>query len=125
MGTKERDTILIIDDDNRNIFALQLILKSRKLKCISALSAKEGLVLLQNNDEVGLVFMDMMMPEMDGYEAIKVVKESADYPKVPVIAVTAQAMEGDREKCIAAGADDYIVKPIQVNDLMDVISKWL
>lgn len=125
MADKKRGVILIIDDDSRNIFALNLTLKAKGYPSITATSAEEGLELLKNNDDIELILMDMMMPEMDGYEAIKAIQSLELNRKVPVIAVTAQAMSGDREKCIAAGAADYISKPINVDILMDVIKKWL
>lgn len=118
-------TILIIDDDSRNIFALQLTLKARKYNYISCLSAVEGLHMLQTDPAIGLVLMDMMMPEMDGYETIRKIRSSGMYAAVPVIAVTANAMNGDKEKCLEAGADEYIAKPIDVDKLVAVIEKWL
>ncbi|MCH5598260.1 response regulator [Niabella ginsengisoli] len=117
--------ILIIDDDSRNIFALQLTLKARKYQFISCLSSAEGLQVLQQNPSIGLVLMDMMMAEMDGYEAIRIIRSSDQYPNVPIIAVTANAMSGDREKCMEAGANGYISKPIDVDRLLDMIEKWL
>ncbi|NGM66201.1 response regulator [Sphingobacterium sp. SGR-19] len=122
---KTQKVILLIDDDNRNIFALQLTLKARKFKFVSTQSAMDGLQLLQSNPEIGLVLLDMMMPEMDGYEAIKKIRSSDIYGSVPIVAVTANAMSGDKEKCLAAGADDYIAKPIDVDRLMKVIEKLL
>ncbi|GAB3432536.1 response regulator [Niabella aquatica] len=118
-------TILIIDDDSRNIFALQLTLKARNYNYISCQSAWEGLQLLQNDPGIGLVLMDMMMPEMDGYETIRKIRSSGRYAAIPVIAVTANAMNGDKEKCLEAGADEYIAKPIDVDKLVAVIEKWL
>lgn len=125
MTMKTQKIILLIDDDNRNIFALQLTLKARKYKFVSTQSAMDGLQLLQSNPEIGLVLLDMMMPEMDGYEAIKQIRSSDIYGSVPIVAVTANAMSGDKEKCLAAGADDYIAKPIDVDRLMKVIEKLL
>lgn len=125
MTMNTQKVILIIDDDSRNIFALQLTLKARRYKFLSAQNALEGLQLLQSNSEIGLVLLDMMMPEMDGYEAIKQIRGSGVYGRVPIVAVTANAMSGDREKCLAAGADDYIAKPIDVDKLMKVIEELL
>ncbi|MEO8794157.1 MAG: response regulator, partial [Daejeonella sp.] len=88
--------ILIIDDDSRNIFALKAVLKAKGFTCLSAVSAKEGMDLMQSDDEIKLVLMDMMMPEMDGYEAMRAIKDIEAIAGVPVIAVTAQAMVGDR-----------------------------
>ncbi|SFS48779.1 response regulator [Sphingobacterium wenxiniae] len=125
MTTVKRDVILIIDDDNRNTFALQLTLKAKGYKFISSSSAEEGLTILSSRPDIGLILMDMMMPEMDGYQALKIIQSSALYPNIPVISVTAQAMSGDREKCLQAGAADYIAKPIDVDILMNVLKKWM
>jgi len=116
-------TILIIDDDARNIFALKATLASRGFKCLSAQSAPEGLHLLRQQG-IKIVLMDMMMPEMDGYEALQLIRSNDEMKGIPVIAVTAQAMVGDREKCLQAGADDYISKPIDVDDLMNKLEKY-
>lgn len=124
MATNPRK-ILIVDDDSRNIFALQLTLKARKLSYMSCTSAAEGLQVLKTNDNIGLVLMDMMMAEMDGYETIRVIRASESNPNVPIIAVTANAMAGDREKCLEAGANGYISKPINVDQLLNMIQKWL
>ena len=120
---KSLKEILIIDDDSKNIFALSAVLKARKYSCVSALSAQEGLTKLKNNKNIGVVLMDMMMPEMDGYEAIAKMKADADLQHIPVIAITAQAMTGDREKCLEAGADGYISKPVDVDELLQQLNK--
>jgi|SRR5690606_8648149 two-component system cell cycle response regulator DivK len=125
MKTENRDVVLIIDDDNRNTFALQLTLKAKGYKFISSSDAKEGLEFLTTKPNIGIVLMDMMMPEMDGYQALKIIHSSEKYPKVPIIAVTAQAMSGDRERCIQAGATDYIAKPIDVDILMNILRKYM
>jgi two-component system, cell cycle response regulator DivK len=117
--------ILIIDDDSKNIFALDAVLKSKKYHCISAISANQGLKILSSNKNIGVVLMDMMMPEMDGYEAIEKMKENEDLKHIPVIAVTAQAMVGDREKCLKAGADGYISKPVNVDELLRLLNKLI
>lgn len=114
--------ILIIDDDPRNIFALTATLKAKKFECISCLSAEEALKKLETDEVFNAILIDMMMPEMDGYEAIPLIKKMPSRKKVPIIAVTAQAMIGDREKCMIAGADNYISKPIDVDKLLDVLS---
>ena len=118
--TKKR--ILIIDDDTRNIFALSATLRAKSFECLSCLSAEEALQLLKSDVIVDAVLIDMMMPEMDGYEAIPFIKNIPHRAKTPVIAVTAQAMLGDREKCLQAGADDYISKPVDVDKLLDILS---
>jgi two-component system cell cycle response regulator DivK len=114
--------ILIIDDDARNIFALGATLKAKGYQYIAANSAQQGIAFLNESDDIGIVLMDMMMPDMDGYEAIPKIRKSHT---IPVIAVTAQAMVGDRERCIEAGADDYISKPINVDRLLDVIKRHI
>ena len=117
-----RKKILIIDDDARNIFALTATLKSRSYECISCLSAPEAIEILKNDKGIDIILIDMMMPDMDGYDAIPLIKNLPHYENIPVIAVTAQAMNGDREKCLDAGADDYISKPINVDKLLDAIN---
>ena len=109
--------ILIIDDDNRNIFALKAVLKAKGFGCLSATSAREGFSIIEEND-VSVVLMDMMMPDMDGYQAISAMKKSEKMQNIPVLAVTAQAMVGDKERCLAAGASGYVSKPINVDELL-------
>lgn len=122
---KSEKEILIIDDDSKNIFALSAVLKAKKYQCISAISAGQGLQLLSANKNIGVVLMDMMMPEMDGYEAIGKMKSDHELKNIPVIAITAQAMTGDREKCIEAGADGYISKPVDVNELLQLLNQLI
>jgi CheY-like chemotaxis protein len=117
--------ILIIDDDSKNIFALGAVLKSKKYRCVSAISAHQGLEILSSNKNIGVVLMDMMMPGMDGYEAIGKIKSDEEFKDIPVIAVTAQAMVGDREKCLRAGADEYISKPVNVDELLRLLNKLI
>ncbi|WP_432710667.1 response regulator [Pedobacter sp.] len=117
--------ILIIDDDNRNIFALTAVLKAKGYQCLSALFAEEGLQLISEHPEIAVVLMDMMMPGMDGYEAIARMKSSPELKDIPVIAVTAQAMVGDKERCINAGAIGYISKPVNVDNLVKLISQYI
>ncbi|RZM27215.1 MAG: response regulator [Pedobacter sp.] len=117
--------ILIIDDDNRNIFALSAVLKARKHECVSATSGEEGLLLLKQNKEITVVLMDMMMPGMDGYQAMAKMREDEELAGIPVIAVTAQAMVGDRERCLEAGAVAYVSKPINVDVLSDLLTKYI
>ena len=120
-----RKKVLIIDDDARNIFALCAVLKSRGYDCVTAASAQEGLDKLNNEKEIGIILMDMMMPEMDGYEAIPYIQNNVSMAGIPIIAVTAQAMVGDREKCLEAGANDYIAKPINVDILIKMLEKYI
>ena len=116
--------ILIVDDDPRNIFALKLTLKARGFRMETCAMAQEAIHILKNDPQIGLVLMDMMMPEMDGYEAVKIIRETPSISHVPVIAVTAQAMEEDRQKCIDAGAQEYVKKPIDVEELLTAIEKF-
>lgn len=120
---KQAKVILVIDDDNRNIFALRLALKSRGYLALASSSAREGLAILASNRDIDIVLMDMMMPDMDGYEAIREIKTSSIFGSTPVIAVTAQAMQGDREKCIEAGAREYVSKPIDLDKLVMIIEQ--
>ncbi|MBU4539547.1 MAG: response regulator [Weeksellaceae bacterium] len=122
---KSEKEILIIDDDSKNIFALHAVLKAKKYRCVSALSARQGLQMLSDNKNIGVVLMDMMMPEMDGYEAIGQMKTNESLKDIPVIAVTAQAMTGDRDKCLKAGADGYLSKPVNVDELMKLLQQLI
>ncbi len=119
----EKKRVLIIDDDAKNIFALKATLRSRGFECLSCSSAQEALDLLQTEESIDVILMDMMMPEMDGYEAIPRVQAMENRKHTPVIAVTAQAMVGDREKCLRAGATEYISKPINVERLLELIGR--
>jgi two-component system OmpR family response regulator len=115
--------ILVIDDDPRNIFALTATLRAKGFDCVSCQSAPEALKLLKSDEVVDVILIDMMMPEMDGYEAIPLIKELPERHGVPVISVTAQAMVGDREKCLEAGADGYVSKPIDVDKLLQLLNE--
>ncbi|MHC0444985.1 response regulator [Flavobacterium sp. 3-218] len=114
---------MIVDDDSRNIFALVNTLKAKSYDCVSCLSAEEALKILKEDSSIDAVLIDMMMPEMDGYEAIPLIKEIPSQKSTLVIAVTAQAMSGDREKCIEAGADAYISKPVDVDKLLRILEE--
>lgn len=117
--------VLIVDDDNRNIFALTAVLKARGYQCVSATGAEEGLEILMNDSDIAVVLMDMMMPGLDGYEAMAMMRNNPELKNVPVIAVTAQAMLGDRERCLKAGAVGYISKPIDVDELIKLINLYV
>ena len=119
----EKKRLLIIDDDSRNIFALVNVLRAKSFDCLSSLSAEEAIRLLRTEEHIDAILIDMMMPEMDGYEAIPIIKSIPSRKDVLVVAVTAQAMTGDKEKCLEAGADDYVSKPIDVDKLLQVLSK--
>lgn len=118
-------TILIADDDVRNIFSLTKSLETYGVKVISATDGREALKQLQENPQTDLVLMDMMMPELDGYQSTQRIREIPKYRNLPVIAVTAKAMTGDREKCISAGASDYITKPVDTDQLISLLRVWL
>ncbi|MEJ7556942.1 MAG: response regulator [Pedobacter sp.] len=118
-------TVLIADDDVRNIFSLTKALEQHKMHVLAATDGKEALQLLKDNPLVDIVLMDMMMPEMDGYESTREIRKIPAYKQLPVLAVTAKAMMGDREKCIAAGASDYISKPVDIDQLISLLRVWL
>ena len=118
--------VLIIDDDPRNIFALKAVLKSKGFVCQTASSAREGLSILETQpDTIGIILMDIMMPDMDGYEAISLILGNKKTKHIPVVAVTAKAMSGDKEKCLNAGAIGYISKPIDIDTLLVVLRNVL
>jgi CheY-like chemotaxis protein len=121
----DQKNILIIDDDQRNIFALSAVLRAKGNSVVAASSMEEAFGLLNKDVNIGIVLIDMMMPGMDGYEAIPAIKTNERYKHLPVIAVTAQAMAGDREKVLAAGADDYIPKPVDVDLLLEILKHHL
>jgi len=118
-------TVLVVDDDVRNIYSLTKSLEVLKMNVITAIDGKEALKALEENPGVDVVLLDMMMPNMDGYETATRIRENSKYKKLPVIAVTAKAMTGDREKCINAGASDYITKPVDIDQLLSLLRVWL
>ena len=118
-------TVLIADDDVRNIFSLTKALEQHKMKVFAATDGKEALQILNDNPSIDVVLMDMMMPEMDGYESTMEIRKIPAFKHLPILAVTAKAMMGDREKCIAAGASDYISKPVDVDQLISLLRVWL
>ncbi len=118
-------TILVADDDVRNIFSITKSLEKYGINVVSAIDGKEALKQLQEEPVVDLILMDMMMPEMDGYESTRRIRLNPKYKKLPIIAVTAKAMTGDREKCIVAGASDYITKPVDIDQLISLLRVWL
>jgi CheY-like chemotaxis protein len=117
--------VLIVDDDVRNIFALQSLLEGHKMEVVYAESGREGIEILEGSDAVDVVLMDIMMPGMDGYQTTRAIREIERFRDVPIIAVTAKAMKGDREKCLAAGASDYITKPVNVDQLVSLLRVWV
>ncbi len=117
--------VLLVDDDMRNIFALTAVLEVEEMDVLTASDGKEGLTILKENPEVDIILMDIMMPEMDGYEAMNIIRNDFEMSKLPIIALTAKAMAGDREKCIKAGASDYITKPVDTQKLVSLMRVWL
>jgi signal transduction histidine kinase/AmiR/NasT family two-component response regulator len=117
--------VLIVDDDVRNVFALSSVLKMKGMSVVFAENGKQGIQCLQDNPDTDLVLMDTMMPEMDGLEATRAIRGIPEFANIPIISLTAKAMKGDREKCLEAGASDYVTKPVDENHLLAVIYSWL
>jgi CheY-like chemotaxis protein/signal transduction histidine kinase/HAMP domain-containing protein len=118
-------TVLVVDDDPRNIFALSSVLERRGMKVLTATTGKEALALIEATPDLAIVLMDIMMPEMDGYQVMGIIREKADFRRLPIIALTAKAMKGDREKCLEAGASDYLAKPVNTDQLISALRIWL
>jgi CheY-like chemotaxis protein len=118
-------TVLLVDDDARNIFALSSVLERRGMNVLIATTGKEAIGILRSTPEVALALMDIMMPEMDGYQTMQKIRNDAKLRRLPIIALTAKAMKGDREKCIAAGASDYLAKPVNTEQLLAALRMWL
>jgi CheY-like chemotaxis protein len=118
-------TVLIVDDDIRNIFAMTTVLEGCQMSVISAEGGKEGIEKLQQTPGVDIVLMDIMMPDMDGYDTMRAIRRIPAFKSLPIVAVTAKAMKGDREKCIEAGAWDYLPKPVDGEQLLSVFRTWL
>ncbi|MBL7717225.1 MAG: response regulator [Flavipsychrobacter sp.] len=121
----KQKTVLIVDDDVRNIFSLTKALEKQNMNVLTAIDGKEALQKLNDHMGIDIVLLDMMMPEMDGYETARAIRSRSQWRHLPVIAVTAKAMSGDREKCIQAGASDYITKPVDVDQLLSLLRVWL
>jgi CheY-like chemotaxis protein len=117
-------TVLVIDDDIRNIFALTSVLESHAARVLYAENGRTGIVTLARNPDVDVVLLDIMMPELDGYETLRRIRKESRYRALPVIAITAKALKEDREKCIQAGAFDYLPKPIEPDKLVELIRFW-
>jgi CheY-like chemotaxis protein len=118
-------TVLLVDDDSRNIFALSSVLERRGMLVLTATTGREAVNLLSQNSEVAIVLMDIMMPEMDGYQTMQAIREQEKWRKLPIVALTAKAMKGDREKCLEAGASDYLAKPVNTEQLLAALRIWL
>jgi CheY-like chemotaxis protein len=117
--------VLVVDDDVRNIFALSSALERRGMTVLTATTGKEALSILESTPGLGIVLMDVMMPEMDGYETMRAIRHNPSLRRLPIVALTARAMKGDREKCLAAGASDYLAKPVNTEQLLSVLRSWL
>ncbi len=118
-------TVLLVDDDSRNIFALSSLLERRGMKVLTTTSGREAIELVENTPNLAIVLMDIMMPEMDGYQTIERIRQNAAHRRLPIIALTAKAMKGDREKCLEAGASDYLAKPVNTEQLLTALRMWL
>jgi len=118
-------TVLLVDDDARNIFALSSVLERRGMKVLTATTGNEAIALLEQTPSLAIVLMDIMMPEMDGYQTMAKIRENRAYRRLPIIALTAKAMKGDREKCLEAGASDYLAKPVNTEQLLSALRMWL
>ncbi len=117
--------VLVIDDDARNVYAVTSLLESRGANVIFAETAQQGIEALSANPDIDVVLMDIMMPEMDGYEATREIRSAEQWAQLPIIALTAKAMPGDREKCIEAGCTDFVPKPVDNTRLLTVMNQWL
>ena len=117
--------VLVVDDDIRNIFALNSLLERHNMQVITANNGQEAIELIESTADLSLVLMDIMMPEMDGYETIRRIRQQARFGVLPIIALTAKAMKGDREKCLEAGASDYVAKPVNTDQLLSLVRLWL
>ena len=117
--------VLIVDDDARNIFALTSLLENHDVNVVSTTNGKSAIEIVQNTPDISLVLMDIMMPEMDGYETIREIRKTPAFRTLPILALTAKAMKGDREKCLEAGASDYISKPVNTDELLSLMRVWL
>ncbi len=118
-------TVLLVDDDPRNIFALSSALERRGMNVLTATTGAEAITLIEETPSLAIVLMDIMMPEMDGYQTIEKIRQNPGYRRLPIIALTAKAMKGDREKCLQAGASDYLAKPVNTEQLLSALRMWL
>ncbi|HJY33407.1 MAG TPA: response regulator, partial [Vicinamibacterales bacterium] len=118
-------SVLVVDDDVRNIFALSSVLERRGMKVLTANTGREAIALLENTPDLAMVLMDIMMPEMDGYKTMQTIRQNPAFRRLPIVALTAKAMKGDREKCLEAGASDYLAKPVNTEQLLSTLRLWL
>jgi CheY-like chemotaxis protein len=117
--------VLVVDDDVRNIFALSSVLERRGMIVLTASTGREAIATLESTPDVAIVLMDVMMPEMDGYETMQAIRSNGEWRRLPIIALTAKAMKGDREKCLEAGASEYLAKPVNTEQLLSALRMWL
>jgi CheY-like chemotaxis protein len=117
--------VLVVDDDIRNIFAMTSLLEHQQMQVLSAESGRDAIETLKKTNDMDIVLMDIMMPEMDGYDTMKSIRGQENFKALPIIALTAKAMKGDREKCIESGASDYITKPVDTEQLLALMRMWL
>ncbi len=117
--------VLVVDDDARNIFALTSVLENQEMEVLTATNGRQAIDLINQTPDLSVVLMDIMMPEMDGYETMREIRNNPDFRTLPILALTAKAMKGDREKCLAAGASDYIAKPVNTDQLLSLLRVWL
>jgi CheY-like chemotaxis protein len=117
--------VLVVDDDVRNIFALSSVLERRGMTVLTAGTGREAITMLNATPDMAIVLMDIMMPEMDGYETMQVIRQKPEFRRLPIVALTAKAMKGDREKCLEAGASDYLAKPVNIEQLLSALRMWL
>jgi CheY-like chemotaxis protein len=117
--------VLVVDDDARNIFALTSVLENQEMEVLTATNGRQAIDLINQTPDLSVVLMDIMMPEMDGFETMREIRNNPDLRTLPILALTAKAMKGDREKCIEAGASDYLAKPVEVDQLLSMLSMWL
>jgi CheY-like chemotaxis protein len=117
--------VLVVDDDARNIFALSTVLEDNDMEIFSATNGRKAIELIQSTPDLAVVLMDIMMPEMDGYETMREIRKIPEFRTLPILALTAKAMKGDREKCLEAGASDYIAKPVDADELLSLLRVWL
>jgi CheY-like chemotaxis protein len=118
-------TALLVDDDARNIFALSSVLERHGMRVLTATTGREAIALVESTPDLAIVLMDIMMPEMDGYQTMEVIRQKPAFRRLPIIALTAKAMKGDREKCLEAGASDYLAKPVNTEQLLTALRLWL
>ncbi|HEV2319808.1 MAG TPA: response regulator, partial [Verrucomicrobiae bacterium] len=116
---------LVVDDDARNIFALTTLLENHEMTVVSATNGLQAIDIVKNTPDLSVVLMDIMMPDMDGYETLREIRKDARFRALPILALTAKAMKGDREKCLEAGASDYIAKPVNTDQLVSLLRVWL